>query len=251
MALYGKTAETFGNANLGPRIRFIAQAHDFGKVVAGDIVKYEFAFTNVGDRLLELRGVDPTCGCITVHDWPPKIAPGQTGRVQLELVTTFLEGAVAKTVCVACNDPTQSITLLQLRGTVWKPVELTPRLVVLRPAIGDSAGATGMVRILSHLPGPILFGAPSCDNPAFSVFLQTNDPGREFQLIVKSLAREKQTAVQGTIMLKTSSPVVPQISIPVLTIPQMLTRTSSLPAASTATLPNNVGSADFALPDTY
>src|ERR1017187_3148481 len=61
---------------IGPKIQFETMVHDFGQVKSGEQVKYTYTFTNAGDQLLELTGVQ-ACGCITA-DWTKKVEPGQT-----------------------------------------------------------------------------------------------------------------------------------------------------------------------------
>ena len=60
---------------IGPKIQFETMVHDFGRAKCGDLVKYTYIFTNVGDRVLELSGVR-ACGCIT-SDFTRKVEPGQ------------------------------------------------------------------------------------------------------------------------------------------------------------------------------
>src|SRR5690349_7331106 len=49
----------------GPKAQFAVPVYDFGRVQAGDVVKYTFIFTNTGDQTLEVSHVQPSCGCTT------------------------------------------------------------------------------------------------------------------------------------------------------------------------------------------
>src|ERR1017187_8954562 len=42
---------------IGPKIQFETMVHDFGQVKSGEQVKYTYTFTNAGDQLLELTGM--------------------------------------------------------------------------------------------------------------------------------------------------------------------------------------------------
>ena len=112
-----------------PKIQFETTVHDFGRAKCGDQVKYTYIFTNVGDQLLELSGVQ-ACGCITAN-WTKKVEPGQTGAVPIGFNSANYNGPVIKTITVTCNDRTNPRPMLQFKGTVWKPIEVSPQLAVL------------------------------------------------------------------------------------------------------------------------
>ena len=53
---------------IGPKLQFATPVYDFGRMKAGDPVKYTYIFTNTGDQLLVLNSVQPQCGCTTAGD---------------------------------------------------------------------------------------------------------------------------------------------------------------------------------------
>src|SRR2546422_10971311 len=59
-------ADTKGKA---PRIEFSETVFNFGKVKVTDTLKHEFIVTNTGDALLEIKTVQPGCGCTTAGAW--------------------------------------------------------------------------------------------------------------------------------------------------------------------------------------
>jgi len=200
----------------GPEIHFASQGYNFGRVDSGEPIKHTFEFTNTGKQVLELKDVKATCGCTTAGDWTHRVEPGQSGAIPVQLNTANLSGVVTKTITVTCNDPAHPTVTLQLKGTVWKAIEVMPPLAFLR--VPDDAPTNGMaaVRIVSHLGAPLTLGAPQSDNPVFSASLETNRPGSEFRLIVRATAPLDSAAVTGKIRLKTSAPGTPEIIVPVL-----------------------------------
>jgi hypothetical protein len=207
----------------GPKIQFAAPTYDFGKIGAGEVVRFDFVFTNAGDAVLEISGVHTSCGCTTAGDWPKQVEPGKTGRIPIQFNSGNMSGAVAKNVTVASNDKSQPSAVLQLRGTIWKPIEVTPQFAVLNVSAESASNATAVVRIINNnLEQPLVVSDPVSNNRAFALELRTNQPGREFELIVKTVPPLAAGNVQGQITLKTSAPQTPILTVTALAVVQQL-----------------------------
>ena len=228
----------------GPRIQFATPVHDFGQIKGGEVVKYTYVFTNVGQQLLEITAVQAGCGCTTAGDWSRRVEPGQTGSIPIQFNSGSFNGQIAKSVTVTCNDANQPTVMLQLKATIWKPIEITPQLAALNVTSESPANATS-VRIVSNEEAPLSVFAPESNNRAFAAELRTNQVGKDFELIVRTVPPLPAGNVQGQITLKTSSTNLPVITVgalanvqpTVLVSPPQLT----LPAAPLANLvPANV-----------
>lgn len=196
----------------GPRIRFATPVHDFGKIKNGEVVKYTYAFTNIGDRLLEITGVRPSCGCTAAGDWSKKVEPGQTGVIPIQFNSGNFGGQVTKSVTVTCNDTNTPSVILQLKAMIWKAIEVSPQYAVLS-VIADAPSSPAIVRIVSNEEAPLTLSAPECTNSAFVAELRTNQPGKEFQVIVNAVQPLPSGNARGVISLKTSSTNMPIINI--------------------------------------
>jgi hypothetical protein len=196
----------------GPRIQFATPTHDFGKIKGGEVVKYTYAFTNVGQQLLEVTAVQASCGCTTAGEWSRQVEPGKTGSIPIQFNSGNFSGPVAKSITVTCNDTNQPTVILQLKATIWKPIEVTPQVASLNLTMESPSNAT-MVRIVSNEESPLTLSAPESNNRAFAAELRTNQPGKEFELIVKTVPPLPAGNVQGQITLKTSSTNVPVINV--------------------------------------
>jgi hypothetical protein len=210
MSTTNAPAAVAGTNGIGPKIQFETMMHDFGRAKCGELVKYTYIFTNVGDRVLELSGVQ-ACGCITA-DFTRKVEPGQTGAVPIGFNSSNYGGPVIKTIIVTCNDKTNPRPMLQFKGTVWKAIEVTPQFAVLN-LTADAPLASATVIITNNLPEPITLSAPQCGNPAFSAVLQTNEPGRAFRVVIAPVAPLPAGNVQAQVTLRTSSTNMPLITI--------------------------------------
>jgi hypothetical protein len=197
----------------GPHAQFATPVYDFGRAQAGDLVKYSFVFTNVGDQTLEVTAVQPSCGCTTAGDWTHKVEPGQTGTVAVQFNSDHFNGPVFKTISVTSNDKQRPVNVLQLKGTVWKPIELVPQYTVINVP-PDSSSASASIKILNHANDPLTVSSPECTAKNFSVTLTTNTPGQEYTVALKSAIELNVGNIQGKIALKTSSTKTPNLDIP-------------------------------------
>jgi hypothetical protein len=186
--------------------------HDFGKMKGGEVAKYTYVFTNIGDRLLELTDVRVSCGCTTTGEWSRKADPGQTGSIPIEFNSGNFSGPVAKSITVTCNDTSQPTVALQLKATVWKPIDVTPQFAVLNVSTESPSNST-TVRIVNNMEEPLTLSTPESSDPRFTAELRTNQPGREFELTVRTGPPPPTNNMNGVISLKTSSTNMPTLNI--------------------------------------
>jgi copper(I)-binding protein len=197
----------------GPKIQFAEPIHDFGRTKAGETVKYTYYFTNTGVQVLELTHVQPSCGCTTATDYSKKVEPGQVGTIPLQFNSANFNGQVLKTVAVSSNDKSQPTVVLQLKGTIWKPIDFIPAYTVLNiPPDAGSGSAT--VRITNNMPEPLELLSIDCANKSVATELKTNYPGKEYALSISTIPPLHAGAMQGQVIVKTSSTNSPTLNIP-------------------------------------
>ncbi len=195
----------------GPRIFFAEPVHDFGKTNAGSVVKASFVFKNTGDETLTVSSVTGSCGCTTAGEWTREVAPEQTGKIPVQFTSAGFGGPVAKTITVVSNDKTHPTTILQLKGTLWKAIDVVPAYAVLN-VVPDAASPTSLISITNNTEQPLVLSEPEVNNKAFTAVLTTNEPGKSFRLAVTTVATNTGS-VQGQITLRTSSTNMPVVNI--------------------------------------
>jgi hypothetical protein len=196
----------------GPRIQFASLVHDFGRANGDDLVHCVFFFTNTGNSLLEVSDVSPGCGCMKAGEWSRKVEPGKTGSIPVQYDSHHYTGPFAKSVFVTCNDPSQPKPMLEIKGTVWRPIEIRPETAVLNLNADAPSNATA-VHIISHLDEPLTVTDLKWTNTAFAVELLTNQPGKEYQLLVRTTPPWPSSRQMGQITLSTSATNRPVIRI--------------------------------------
>lgn len=114
------SADGTAGASTLPVITFDGKEHDFGKIVEGESVSYEFAFTNTGKSDLVIADVSTSCGC-TVPSYPKNaIRPGQGGTVRVAFNSRGKRGMQNKTVVVVANTQ-PNVTQLKIKAQVVSP----------------------------------------------------------------------------------------------------------------------------------
>ena len=215
-AAVAEHAPATGSPNLaGPRIQFDSTTNDFGQVMAGELVKHVFAFTNAGAGNLVISKVQPGCGCTSAGSWTPLVKPGETGFIPIQLNTAGFVGTIDKAILVTCNDPRQPILSLNLRGTARRAMEIQPPVAILNLQ-PDSPFGRAFIRITNHLEQPLLLSAPQVTNSALSATLETIVFGREYAVVVSNTIALPPGAQAANIALRTSLTNLPVISIPAL-----------------------------------
>jgi Protein of unknown function (DUF1573) len=84
-------------------VQAIDTAYDFGKVVDGEIVTYNYRFVNTGKKPLIVSNASASCGC-TIPEKPERpIEPGDTGYIKVKFNSEHRVGMAHKTVTVSSN----------------------------------------------------------------------------------------------------------------------------------------------------
>ena len=208
-ALTGPAAQAAVN---GPRIQFDSMVFDFGKAMSGELVKHTYYFTNTGVQELVLSNVQPQCGCTAAGQWTHVVKPGETGEIPIQFNTANYNMPVTKIVTVTSNDKTQPLLPLQLKGTVWKPIDVSPQVLVLSLR-SEAPYSSGVVRITNSLDAPLWLSLPECNNQVFGAELKTNFAGREYLVVISNKTVLPPGGIQGQVTLKTSVASLPVISI--------------------------------------
>lgn len=109
-----------GNKNELPIIDFEEEEHDFGKIVQGEKVIYDFKFTNVGKSNLIISNASASCGC-TIADFPKEpIPPGKSGKITVEFNSEGKSGYTEKIITVVTNcEPNTKI--LKIKVDIVEP----------------------------------------------------------------------------------------------------------------------------------
>ena len=103
-----------------PLMVFEETEHDFGKILEGETVSFNFKFTNKGKSDLVIADVSSSCGC-TVPSYPKTpVRPGEESTIKVIFNSNGRRGYQAKNVIVVANTQPNT-TLLRIKAQVVNP----------------------------------------------------------------------------------------------------------------------------------
>jgi len=116
----GTSEETPINADVvgaSTEISFATSEYNFGDIAQGDVVEYEFEFTNTGENDLIIGSAKPSCGC-TVPEYPKKpLRPGEKGKIKVKFDSANKIGPQNKTVEISANTQ-PNVHTLYIKGNI-------------------------------------------------------------------------------------------------------------------------------------
>lgn len=95
--------------------KFEKETHDFGKVVLGKPVSFDFKFTNIGDEPLIITKAEPTCGCTVPKFTTVPIKKGETGVISITYNPSGMAMPFNKAITITSNAKT-NIKVLYIKG---------------------------------------------------------------------------------------------------------------------------------------
>jgi hypothetical protein len=109
-----------------PKIVFVTESKNFGKLKQGDEATYEFVFRNEGDAKLTIRNVETSCGCTAALVSDRTVDPGKAGKIKVVFNSMGYAGEVTKYIFVDSDDPSTPRAQLKISAAVDVPPQ--PRI---------------------------------------------------------------------------------------------------------------------------
>lgn len=112
----------------GPKIVVPITDHDFGDIIQGEKVQYDYVITNTGGDILNITNVRASCGCTAALPDKRELAPGESTKIKVEFNSTGRIGKQIKTVTVHSNDTDKPEVTLKFSGNIVKGETATLKL---------------------------------------------------------------------------------------------------------------------------
>ncbi len=201
----------------GPSIVFDSISKNFNKVPEGEVIRHVFKFANKGDATLEIVRVDASCGCTTALLSADKIAPGRSGEIEVKVETKDLSATeLNKTISVMSNDPKQPVLTLTITGSVEPEFMLSELSIFFGNVPRGQEVSREIVVTVPPDKSSLLVSAASTDAQV-TVKLEpvAGSNGKKYRVIAVQKPDTAEGYHFGTINIKTTSRVKPELKIPV------------------------------------
>lgn len=114
------TASGKGDRSKLPGFKFEEEVHDFGKIIEGETVAFEFKFTNSGKSDLIIVNVSTSCGCTVPTYTKAPVHPGGQGTIKVTFNSAGKKGYQTKNILIAANTQ-PNVTELRIKAQVVSP----------------------------------------------------------------------------------------------------------------------------------
>ncbi len=98
------------------QIKLDKKIQDLGIIRSQNNYKFDFKITNIGKFPLNIRKVDVSCSCMTVHVSSKKISPHKSGKINVILSAKKIDKQFQKSIVIVANTNPE-ITLLTIKGS--------------------------------------------------------------------------------------------------------------------------------------
>lgn len=99
-------------------IKFKQTSIDFGDVQRGKPVNVNFEFENIGNEVLKILDIRPSCGCTATGLDKREYKPGEKGALPVRFDSSAYSGRIAKSIVIRTNDDALPSINLTLMGNV-------------------------------------------------------------------------------------------------------------------------------------
>lgn len=205
---------TLSGQDKAPSMVMDNPVRDFGKVMQGETIKHVFSFSNKSSTTLEILSMEPSCGCQAASLSSKQIGAGQSGQIEVSVDTTGLVGAIDKSVNIITNDPRRPSVSLSIRADVQPEISVSsPSIYFENVPMGKEVTKEVIITVPAERSIKIL----SAESTDASVMVKLepvpDSEGKKVKLIATQKGDGKTGYRSGTIIVKTTSYLTPELSI--------------------------------------
>ena len=200
-----------------PKMEIIGgESKDWGKVtIKQSPVKHKLVLKNVGNELLKITKVKPTCGCTTAPLNKDELKPGESTTVEISMSVQGVSGKMHKQIGIECNDPNRPYVNFMLMADVVMPLTVSPTTYLPFKDLQVGVETQAKLKIKNTSEGNITLTEIKTNIPELKVNLKRNQvlkPGQEVELVA-SVKPIKSGNLSAKINIKTNSDEIPELII--------------------------------------
>lgn len=165
-------------------------------------IETDFAFTNCGNRVVRITGLESSCSCLEASLDKPVYAPGEKGRGRARFKVGSFTGRHEKALRIRTDDPSAPDVVLSVVIDVPVIVSVEPKL--LEWALGSKAEPKEfLVRMLG--PDPIRITGVNSTRDSVAAGFKETLPGREYRISVTPASTSD--VIIGAVTIHTDSAI--------------------------------------------
>ena len=149
-----------------PVISFSKTHHDFGRVLQGNKVSYNYEVTNKGNAPLQIREVRPSCGCTYTMVSQRLLKPGESTFIEAQFDSAGMMGTIHKFLDVVSDDPAYPSLQLTFEANVIREIMPSTSVVVFNE-IQRNGSALATIRLESGSGQPVVVTDASFPNAPY------------------------------------------------------------------------------------
>lgn len=193
-----------------PQAVVLESSINFGRVVRGTPIEHELTIENHGSAPLIITRI--TMSALLTVRHLPRIEPGQHGAIPIKLDTSEVNGPFEGEIVLSCNDPDTPELHVSFSGEVFETLELSP-LPAFFIATTRNTPKEQSIEIISHEAQPLRILEVERPPEGCTTRLETVEDGRRYRLTVLMPGTGPAGKHTERILVHTSSPVQPVLSI--------------------------------------
>ena len=97
-----------------------ANTWDFGQIKAGEVVKHEFILKNDSAKVLNIKGINTSCGCTGSKTDKNQLASGESANIEVQFNSKNYNGPVQQFVYVNTDNLDKPIIRYIIKAEVVK-----------------------------------------------------------------------------------------------------------------------------------
>jgi hypothetical protein len=189
----------------------VVDEYDWGTTGPAKL-KAEIEIKNVGEGMLNITKVQPSCGCTVLEALEDSsLVPGQAITLHVQLDAVHRKGSLSKSVAIMSDDPNNPTKIIRLRANIQNDVTYTPDnqyLVFNNAVVGKEVEAS--IRVKNTSEQSLTLYAPEVIEGAelgFQFNLAKDKvlkPGEEFEFKALVTPTSKES-IDGKVVIRTSS----------------------------------------------
>jgi len=198
------------------KIEISEHVYDFGYMRQGAAFCHNYIIKNVGQGVLNVVKIDPTCGCTLVPIKKAFLGPGEETDLHVTFKSGKYMGHIRKRIKVLSTDPENGLIEIYVKGIVGE----NPELVEIRgpDACFNSIDITKReLRIRNISPHQIVLSVLPMANEYFEASLSTKKIGPQDETVL-TLQMKKALPLgefQGSITFECVGEKTERVSIPI------------------------------------